>query len=228
MVRAVFHLYKSLGLPGAGLILMLEGIGIPIPVEIPLSIVGLRMAQGMNSFRAMVLLMWTATVVGNTIGYAIGYYGGRPLALKLLGWFRVKPETWVRMESWFRTHGLKIVVATRWVNWGFAQNMWLCGITRVPFGRFFAVMAFNDFLWAVGWTWVARATMRYVRQGTRLLSLHNSALRVGTAALIVISLVLGIYWFIRWVNRTTHSAPAVGSGPRVKTDSAPDSTLVEK
>lgn len=210
MARAVFLLYRYFGLSGAGLILMLEGVGFPIPVEIPLSIVGLRMAQEINTYRAMVLLMWTSTVLGNTVGYIIGYYGGRPLALQLLRWFHVRPETWHRMESWFQKHGLKVVIATRWINWGFAQNMWLCGITRVPFGRFFAVMAFNDLLWAMGWTWVARAAMTYVNRGTRLVFLHKSSVRVGVAALVVVLLGLGVYGFIRWVNRPPRSP---GPGP---------------
>ncbi len=227
MVRAVFLLYQNFGLPGAGLILMLEGIGFPIPVEIPLSIVGLRMAQGLNSYRGMVLLMWSATVLGNTIGYIIGYYGGRPLSLKLLSWFRVKPEIWHRMESWFRKHGLKVVVVTRWINWGFAQNMWLCGITRVPFGRFFVVMAFNDLLWALGWTWVARAAMTYFHRGTRLMFLHKSSVRVGVTALIVILLGFGIYWFIRWVNRPQTPQPS-GASPGGEAEKAPDPELVKK
>ncbi len=199
MLRAAAHLYKIFGLPGAGLIFFLEGIGVPIPVELPLGVVGLRMARGESTHWEIVLLMWFTTVAGNTAGYFLGYYGGRPLALKLLSWFRIKQEVWDRIETWFRRHGLKVVVATRWINWGFAQNMWLSGITRVPFGRFFLVMVVNDFLWAVAWTWVAHTAVFYVRRSGQFL--HHSTLRVGLAALAVVSAGVGIWYLVRWIRK---------------------------
>lgn len=201
MVRAAFRLYRNFGLPGAGLILALEGIGVPIPVEIPLGIIGLRMAQGYNTYWQMVWLMCLASMFGNTIGYVIGYYGGRPLALKLIGWFRINPDHWYKVENWFRVHGLKLVVATRWINWGFAQNMWLCGITRVPFWKFFAVMAINDFLWAMGWTWVALKAMAFVHRSHRLEFLHHSTIRVGLAVLALVVVGVGTWFLIRWVRK---------------------------
>lgn len=147
--------FAHFGVLGAGLIFLLEGFGAPIPVEIPLYIIGSRVARGHNTYWEMVLLMWSFTLVGNTIGYFLGYYGGRPLVWRLAGWFRVRPETLDRVEAFFRRYGLWMTLATRWLNWGFAQNMWLCGITRVPLRLFLPVMAINDFLWAMAWTWVA-------------------------------------------------------------------------
>lgn len=199
MLRATAHLYKIFGLPGAGLIFFLEGIGVPIPVELPLGIVGMRMARGESTYWAIVLLMWLTTVVGNTTGYFMGYFGGRPLALKLLSWFRIKQETWERIETWFRQHGLKVVVATRWVNWGFAQNMWLCGITRVPFGRFMLVMVVNDLLWAMAWTWVTFKAVVYMRRSGQFL--HHSTMRVGLAALVVVMFGLAMWWLVWWLRK---------------------------
>ncbi len=198
MVRPAQYLYTHFGLPGAGLIFMLEGLGVPIPVEIPLGIVGLRIVEGLNGYWEIVLLMWGTTVVGNTIGYMTGYYGGRPVALRFLSWFRVNPETWGRMERWFHQHGMKMVIATRWINWGFAQNMWLCGITRMDFRRFFIVMVVNDFLWAMGWTWIAYMAMRYFRRGMKVL--HISTMKLGLFALLVLLVGLLIWLLVRRRN----------------------------
>jgi membrane protein DedA with SNARE-associated domain len=193
MLRGVItHIYHNYGLAGAGLIFYLEGIGVPIPVEIPLGIIGLRMARGLNTYWDAVMMMWLATVAGNTTGYIMGYYGGRPLALRLLAWFKVKPEFWIKVESWFHKHGLKAVVATRWINWGFAQNMWLCGITRVPWGRFFTVMVINDLLWAMAWTWVARTAMIYLRRSFEII--HDSLLKFSLIGLTVVLIGVAIWW----------------------------------
>lgn len=189
------------GLPVAGLIFLLEGVGVPIPVEFPLGIMALRIARCGNTFWEMVWLMWATTVLGNTIGYAMGYYGGRPLALKLIGWFRMKPETWDKLEGWFRRHGLKVVVLTRWINWGFAQNMWLAGITRVPVGRFTVVMLVNNLLWAIGWTWLTVTAATYLTRRRILHFLHDSTMRAGLAAVAVILAGLAVWYFRRWRQR---------------------------
>lgn len=206
MVRVARYLLETYGLPGAGLIFLLEGLGAPLPVEIPLWIIGSRMSSGQNSYWQMVLLMWLTTVVGNTIGYLAGYYGGRPAIMKLLQWFRVKPEFWNRMEGWFHRHGLKLVVATRWTNWGFAQNMWLCGITRVQFGRFFTVMVINDFIWAMGWTWLAREAVVYFKRHS-IGFLHTSTMKIGLTALAVIVAGVGVWYLYRWVRKRKERQP---------------------
>ncbi len=195
MLRGVItHIYHNYGLAGAGLIFYLEGLGVPIPVEIPLGIIGMRMARGLNSYWDAVLMMWLSTVAGNTTGYILGYYGGRPAALRVLAWFRVKGEFWTKLEAWFHKHGLKAVVATRWINWGFAQNMWLCGITRVPWGRFFAVMVVNDLLWAMSWTWVARTAMVYLRRSYDII--HHSLLKFSLMGLS--ALIIGLSIWLIW------------------------------
>jgi membrane protein DedA with SNARE-associated domain len=197
MVRAVKKIYLHFGLPGAGLIFLLEGIGAPIPVEIPLGVIGLRVAEGVNSYWQMVMLMWLTTVVGNSIGYMIGYFGGRPMALKLLSWFRIKAETWDNVERWFNQHGLKLVIATRWINWGFAQNMWLCGITRIPFRRFFTIMVINNLLWAMGWTWLAVHAMTYLSRGQGFRLLHEKTVEVAVTAILLAALSLFVWWLVR-------------------------------
>lgn len=212
MGRALLHFYHRFGLPGAGLILLLEGMGVPIPVEIPLGIVGLRVASGDNGYWEMVLLLWLCTTAGNTLGYALGAYGGRPLALKLMGWFRVREELWQRLEQWFHRHGLKLVLGIRWINWGFAQNMWLCGIARVPFWRFIAVVAINDFVWAAAWTRIAQGAMHYVSRGSRLFFLQRSTARVALFALVLALAVLGCYLVIRWASRHRDARRAPSQG----------------
>lgn len=164
MLRSLSALFGGNGLAVAGLIFLLEGIGTPIPVEAPLGILGYRLAHGTLSLVAAVLLMWVTTNVGNLIGYGLGYWGGRPLILRLIRLLRIKPESWDRMERWFHKNGLRAVVITRWINWGFAQNMWLCGITRIPLRRFLPVMLINNLLWAIGWSWLSSILLAFFRR----------------------------------------------------------------
>ncbi len=190
--------FTQFGMLSAGLIFFAEGFGAPLPVEIPLLIIGGAQVRGTHTYWQMTLLMWLATVAGNTVGYLIGYHGGRPLVRKISGWFGVREELLVKTETWFNKYGLWLTLATRWVNWGFAQNMWLCGITRVPFRRFFPVMTLNDLLWAMAWTWAAAALYR------RLDKLHHLLqypAKVGGILAGVALLGLLVWWCFRRFRR---------------------------
>lgn len=183
---------SQFGILSAGLIFFLEGFGAPLPVEVPLLVIGGAQVKGFYTYWQMVLLMWLSTVAGNTVGYVIGYYGGRPLIVRVAGWFHVKPEILAKIEDWFNRYGLWMTLGTRWINWGFAQNMWLCGITRVPFRRFFFVMTVNDFLWAMAWTWAAAALYR---QLDRLHVLVHYPARVGAVLALLLAAGLLIWWW---------------------------------
>lgn len=163
-------LFGGNGLVVAGLIFMLEGIGTPIPVEAPLGIIGYRLAHNTLSIPGAVLLMWSTSSIGNLIGYGLGYWGGRPLVLRLARLLRIRPESWNRLESWFQKHGMRTVLLTRWINWGFAQNIWLCGITRIPLRRFLPIMLINNLFWAIGWSWLTDTLLGFFhRKGWRIL-----------------------------------------------------------
>lgn len=191
-----FAAYIALRFPllGAGLIFFLEGFGIPIPVEVPLGIIGWRLHQGLNDYWDMVMLMFLASVLGNVVGYGLGYYGGRPLALALTRRLGVKTESWERIESWFQRHGLLLTVGTRWINWGFAQNMMLAGITRVPFGKFLAILVVNDFFWAMGWVWIAMKAMARLRRGLDLINDYQADLAWTAVAIMAVGLLGWLLW----------------------------------
>lgn len=162
----MLHLLHRLGanLPLAGLIFLLEGIGLPIPVEIPLGILGYRLGRNDLHLVHAILLMWMTTNVGNMIGYWLGYWLGRGPMLRLLRLVGVKQRTWDRLEGWYTKYGLRTIVLTRWINWGFAQTMWLSGITRIPFRRFLPTVLLNNLLWAIGWTFLADVLISFFRR----------------------------------------------------------------
>lgn len=190
IARWARHLYGASGLLGfAGLVFALEGMGAPIPVEIPLFTVGVLMTRGSFSYTGAVVLTWLATVLGNTTGYLLGYYGGRPLVLTVMRWLHIPGHHFETIESWFNRYGLALALGTRWINWGFAQNIWLLGITRFRFAAFFIVMAVNDLLWAMAWNWIA---LHFVRR------LHLLGRYQKPVLLIVLGLVIvgAGTWFV--------------------------------
>ncbi len=147
-------LVEKWGLASLGVVYVMEGMGIPIPVEIPFVLSSAMVKAGRYPIALVVLLTWLTTVVGNVAGYTFGYLGGRPLVMRLLHLFRVSPARLEQAERWFGRYGVRLVFLTRWINWGFGQSLWLTGIARVPMRRFLPWMIVNDLLWAAAWVYL--------------------------------------------------------------------------
>lgn len=148
-----FHLTKRFGPLGVFLGFTLEGFGLPVPMELLYSIVGNMINQGRIHYWQGTLIAFAGTLVGNSIGYYIGFRGGRALTGYLAKVFNIPDESLCKFEGWFKKHGLKALFAIRWTGLGYAQLTWFCGLERVPFLRFLAVAAIADLLWAAFWTY---------------------------------------------------------------------------
>ncbi len=140
----------------------LEGFGLPIPMELLFTWVGRMVYLGKLSYLAAVLVAFGGTLAGNSIGYLIGQYGGRPLVRYLADMLDIPDETLARFEGWFHRYGLSTLFVVRWTGWGYAQLTWFCGVARVSRWRFLAVAAVADLMWAMVWTFAGHRLTRWL------------------------------------------------------------------
>ena len=71
------------GYLGAGLLMALESMIAPVPSEAVMPFVGFLVADGKWSFWPAVIAACLGSLAGSAISYAMGYYGGRPVVLKV-------------------------------------------------------------------------------------------------------------------------------------------------
>jgi membrane protein DedA with SNARE-associated domain len=69
---------------------------------------GSRIGFGVGAYVVLAFAGTLGYLVGALIGWAIGFYGGRPLLEERGSWFHLPPERLDRAEAWF----------DRWGNWG--------------------------------------------------------------------------------------------------------------
>ncbi len=189
MVHLWVNRLAAWGLWGLGVLFTLEGMGLPLPAEIPFVLAGALAKAGQQPFWTLVLVAWSTTVIGNLLGYGAGYLGGRPLVERLTNWAGMSPERFEKYEQWICNHGLKILFFTRWINWGFGQSLWLAGVSRMPPRRFLPFMLGVNFVWAVAWTWLGSL----VALSLARLGVHQGL--VVTAVLLLTTVLIG---FLIW------------------------------
>lgn len=180
MGEKALALLETWGLWGAAAALLLEGMGLPFPVEVAFLGIGALLRTGHVTTVQAVLVGWAAAVVGNLCGYGAAVWGGRPLLERMARAFRIRPERLQRLERWVQRNGLTVLLITRLTHWGFAPALWLAGIMRLPWLPLLAVMVIGDLIWVSVW----------VLLGASLLSTNPLHIAIALIALAVAALLL--------------------------------------
>jgi membrane protein DedA with SNARE-associated domain len=112
------------------------------------SLVGAKLGFGVTAFIVMALAGTIGYLVGSLIGWAIGYYGGRPLLERRGRWLHLSADKLDRAERWF----------DRWENVGVFLGRITpvirsfvsipAGVFRVPLGPYIVLTAIGSAIWA--------------------------------------------------------------------------------
>src|ERR1700756_1699652 len=141
------------GLGAILLFVLVEDFGIPVPGETVLIAGAVFAGSGRLNVVAVALVGFVAAVAGDNIGYVIGRFGGRALAIRWGKYVFLTPERLDAAEAFFDRHGAKIITIARFVEGLRQANGIIAGITHMHWLRFVAYNALGAALW-VG-TWVS-------------------------------------------------------------------------
>jgi membrane-associated protein len=130
--------------------LLLENAGIPVPGETVLLLASfLAFSEHELAMRWIIVVGTIAATLGDNVGFALGYYGGRPLLERYQSFFRIRAANLARGERIFARYGPVTVFFARFV---FGMRIIagpLAGVLRMPWRKF---LLFN-FLAGIGSAW---------------------------------------------------------------------------
>ena len=135
------------------LFVLIEDFGIPVPGETILIAASVYAGTGRLNVVVVAVVGFAAAVAGDNIGFAIGHFGGRPLALR---WGRYVGLTEARLDraaGFFHRHGAWIITLARFIEGLRQVNGIVAGVTGLHWRRFLVFNALGAALW-VG-TWVS-------------------------------------------------------------------------
>jgi membrane protein DedA with SNARE-associated domain len=94
-------------------ILLLCGIGLPIPEDISLIAAGYFSYKGVLHIHAAFAACFAAVLVGDSLAFLLGYAGGRRLLASSLAQRYFTPKRQRRVRAYFRKFGSKVVILAR-------------------------------------------------------------------------------------------------------------------
>ncbi len=170
--------------------LLVENAGAPVPGETVLLLASfLAYAEHELQLGWIIAVGTIAATLGDNLGFALGYYGGRPLMNRYQSVFRIQPRTLERGENLFARFGAVTVFFARFI---FGMRIIagpLAGVLRMPWRKF---LAFN-FLGAIVWV-TAISGVGYLF-GQHWERLQRGVKRVDLGVAIVVLVVAAFFWW---------------------------------
>jgi membrane-associated protein len=201
MHHAIFHSLRDFvvdyGYWAVALALLCENAGIPVPGETTLLLASfLAYSEHKLHLGWIIVVATCAATLGDNLGYAIGYYGGRPLLDRYQSILRIPQRTLKNGEALFERYGAAAIFFARFVVGMRVFAGPLAGVLRM---RWRAFVVFN-FLGAAVWVSVI-ASAGYLF-GRHWRNLVRGMQRFNIAALIVALIVILFLWW-----RYRHTRP---------------------
>jgi membrane protein DedA with SNARE-associated domain len=183
-----------------GLVIGLESMGIPLPGEITLVSASLLSATGVVSPWWVAFAASVGAIVGDSVGYAIGRRGGRPLLERFGRRFpkHFGPAHLARAERQFQKYGVWAVFFGRFVALLRILAGPLAGALHVPYRKFLVANATGGLVWAYGTTFAIYFAGRAAERVFKDLSW-------GALVLAVLA-GLGTTWYLKRRATTAHAA----------------------
>lgn len=167
-------------------LLFVEDFGVPAPGETVLIAASVYAGAGRLNIVAVGVIALAAAVLGDNVGYAIGRFGGRELALRFGRYVLLTEERLDKAEAFFTRHGGKIVTVARFIEGLRQANGIIAGITGMRWLKFLAFNALGAALWVATWTSVGYLA------GDHITTIYNDVNRYALyfAGVVVVLIVL--------------------------------------
>jgi membrane protein DedA with SNARE-associated domain len=186
------------GYSGAAALMALESMIFPLPSEAVMPFVGFKVADGEWNLWLAIFATSLGSMIGSWLSYAIGYFGGKPLVLKVGKYLLLKQRDLEWTERFFhRRAGAMTVFIGRFVPVVRHFISIPAGIGKMPWLPFsvatlIGATIWNTFLLLVG---------KQLRDNWHIVQRYSHQADIVIVALI---LVAAAWWF--WSRRKSASA----------------------
>src|ERR1700757_393911 len=186
---------SAAGYGGVMLLMGIESACIPLPSEIIMPLSGYLVYAGRFSLLAVATWGAIGCNVGSILAYEIGYYGGRPLALRYGHYFFVTKHDLDIADRFFARWGSLAVLIARLLPVIRTFIALPAGIARMPRLRFHLYTFLGSWPWCLGLAWLGMKLGENWRELGKYFHKFD--------AIIGVIILAGLLWFIwsHWQNR---------------------------
>jgi membrane protein DedA with SNARE-associated domain len=138
-----------LGYPAVTLFILIESAGVPLPGESMVLLAAFTAGtDGHLQLPWIIVLATIGAIMGDNIGFYIGYTGGRRFVERFGRFFFIKTKHLDQAADFFARHGAKTVFFGRFITFLRIWAAFLAGMNRMPWKTFLLYNALGAMVWA--------------------------------------------------------------------------------
>jgi len=178
------------GYAGAAGLMALESMIAPVPSEAVMPFVGFQVVDGKWNLWLAILATSFGSITGSLLSYAMGYYGGKPVVLKIGKYLFLNVRDLERTEHFFhQRRGTLTIFLARFVPVVRHFISIPAGTGKMPLGPFILVTLVGATIWNV---FLLICGMK-LREHWKTVQKYSHQADI----VIVIGIVIGAIWFVR-------------------------------
>jgi membrane protein DedA with SNARE-associated domain len=188
------RILEATGYSGASALMALESMIAPVPSEAVMPFVGFLVADGKWNLWLAILFTSVGSIIGSLLSYLMGYYGGRPLVLKVGRYLLLNQHDLEWTERFFhRRAGVWTLFVGRFVPVVRHFISIPAGTGRMPMLPFVGVTLAGATLWN---TFLLICGMK-LRDHWHVVQKYSHQVDV----VVLVVLAAGVVWFYRTKRR---------------------------
>ena len=147
--QTLSHFFQSYGYWVVFFGIMLENAGLPVPGETVLLFAGFLAFHGQLHLSRAILTAIAGATIGDSLGYAIGHFGGTALVRRLRGRFLMSARHYDRAQALVLKHGHWAVFVARFITGLRVLAGPFAGAFLMPYPRFLLFNFSGAVVWAI-------------------------------------------------------------------------------
>ncbi|CAM3360674.1 DedA family protein [Vagococcus fessus] len=136
--------------------LILGLVGLPIPDEVLMSIIGYYSNTDKINFAMALCVAVIGTVLGMTLSYFIGRYIGGKALTGLFKWLGIKQSKFDKIERWMDKYGFLTIIMGFFIPGFRHMTFYFCGMTRYSLKKYLTVGIIAAFIWTLFYLIIGR------------------------------------------------------------------------
>ncbi|MBD0408427.1 DedA family protein [Bacillus siamensis] len=146
-MELVQQLISDYGYIAIFLMLTLGIIGLPIPDEVMMTLVGYFAHIKVLNYELSILISFIGALLGMIISYFIGRKAGRPFINKFGKWVGLKEKRMEKVDRWMKKYGPYTIILGYFIPGIRHVTCYFSGIGRMDFKTYLCFAAIGAFLW---------------------------------------------------------------------------------
>ncbi|KAA0764553.1 DedA family protein [Bacillus sp. SH5-2] len=138
------------------LMLLLGIIGVPIPDEVMMTVVGYFTNINVLNYELAILVSFAGALLGMLISYMIGKKAGRPFIDKYGKWVGLKEERMNKVSKWMEKYGPYSLIFGYFIPGVRHITCYLSGVSKMKLKTYILFAAIGAFLWCFTFITIGR------------------------------------------------------------------------